>query len=1241
MRKFGLRIFDSSWAYAFLLSLVAPIVCAQDWQTIYKQALAQYQAEDYQKSISLAEEALEKSKTQGLANRAYTLQLITTNCIMLNDADKGLKYVNEEIDLFKQAEGQKSKSLAEAMKKQILFLQQKGLIKQALEKWELAIKSFEESYGGDALQTLFFISLKGELTLTSGDSATAKKTWEDCLAKLTSKGETQEDYKLLLFNSAALDENLKDYPSAEKKYTSLITLLEKENRTGEENYKDAKEAVARLKNFHSTVPSSNGELESMLKKAISLQSNHQTDKALEVYKQAEEIAAKNSSKDKTAFSIYLNNARLQLNAGNLNGASLSLQKAKAAGSVLFKPTDFESFLVDLSDADILLANNQNEIAVGKYKLLSSRLTNEIVSRSAAYVLSSSSLLLNGNLPRPAVKLLQPLLCCLSQGGTVNEPFTSVVLAYCDGLLVLNQPDSALQFLNQPSLVSQPNLSFELKRIEALQTKGQWTQALEHLKKAETLATTDQLKGDLALQTARLAHQMGDYTKAEGDYQKAIRLYSQSNQENAWQAGNSLAILYSKLGNYDKSERMINELLSKVPEAHPLHSTLLENLAANYIETNQIEKAKSIQEKIISTERQSLGENHPDYALALTNMAVLYQKEKKYQEAKKLQEKALLISKNNFGDQSVDYALKESNLGAILKDIGDFENAKTSLMHSEKTLAAKIGKSHPDYVQCEYNLALVLQRLGDTSHATPLMLHLSEFYKKQTLELFPAMSEQEQVAFYNKINRPVQDFQQFAIEWGSSSPEMIGQLFDFRLATKALLLNSSLTIRELILSGGDQKLKEQFLQWLALKDQLGKLYSVGISNPQLESQANDLEKTLSAKSNLFKRGNEERAVNWKKIQAHLKPGEAAVELIRVKASGRSDSISYAALVIRKDSDKPISVLFRNGKKMEGREFSFYKNNIIHLQENDRSYRIYWKAIEPTLKDIQTIYFSSDGIYNKINLSTLFDPVKQEFLNSRYKVILVSNLRDLLADTSGPEQSVKTAQLFGPIYFGDTKTSSVRTVLNSILSRKMPELPGTKTEIEKIDQILKSATWSSSVHTEGQASERNLKGLHGSTLIHIATHGFFIESMDDDKRVVMSSTGEYENPLLLSGLVFSDVANPSDQNNDGLLTAYEVKNLNFSGTDLVTLSACETGSGEIMNGEGVYGLQRAFLLSGVKNILMSLWKVDDLATQELMVLFYQKILSGQSKTDALRSAQSELMKKYAEPYFWGSFVLIGKP
>jgi len=734
--------------------------------------------------------------------------------------------------------------------------------------------------------------------------------------------------------------------------------------------------------------------------------------------------------------------------------------------------------------------------------------------------------------------------------------------------------------------------------------------------------------------------MGNYTLAEENYISAQKYFESTSQLDAWQVGNSLAILYSKIGNFEKSQKILSELLIKVPEANPLHLTLLSNVSANYIDINELEKAKSTQEKIVSIEKESVGENHPDYGQAISNLAVLYQKQGRYNDAKSLLEKALLISKNNFGEQSTDYAMKESMLGAVLKDAGDFTRAQSVLTHSEKVLSEKIGTTHPDYVSCEYNLAMVYLRTGNATKAVPFMEHLAASYKKQILELFPAMNEQEQVSFYNKVNNAIQDYQQFTVEYGNRYPELVDHLFDFRLATKALLLNSSTKTREAIIKGSDTQLKAQFLSWISVKDQIGKLYGSGqgisAANQiaQLESKANDLEKNLSQASAIFKKSKTERDITWDKIRSLLREGEAAVEFIRVKASGKSDSVSYAALVVRRDIDKPRLIVFHYGRKMEGREFSFYKNTIVHRLPNERSYGIFWKPLEASLVGINKIYISVDGVYNKMNPAALYDPQLKEFLTSKYRINLVSSLRDLTIESSVVTASNKTAQFFGPINFKGSNPQT-NSVYRSISESQLNSLPGTKTEIEKIDQVLKNGQWTTTSNLEQGASESSLKSIAPTSVVHIATHGFFFNANEDDALVVMGS-GRNDNPLFRSGLVLS-----GSTADDGVLTAYEVKNLNFDKTDLVVLSACETGLGEIRNSEGVYGLQRSFLISGAKNVLMSLWKVDDEATQELMVAFYQKLLSSPDKNEALHEAQMQLMKKYPDPVFWGSFVLIGKP
>lgn len=1226
---------------------------AQDWKTSYEQANKLYQSGNYSESLTSAEDLLNKNQIPDLRSKAYLLQLITSNCIALNNSDEGLKYSNEEATLFRKEEGEKSTSLAEALKKQILFLQQKGREKEALEECGATAKCFEQSYGINALPSILFSSLHGELALAVGDSILAETKWNDCLSKLPLFPDAREEYKTLLYNTAALQENLQKVASAKEKYLLLINWLEQTKQTKDESYNDAKAAIFRLQNkTNEKNPAQLITLESQLKSAVSFQQNHKNEQALELYKKAQADAVEKNVKNKTSFSIYLNYTRLLIETGKLVEAAQSLELAKPLSKLLFDPISFENLLVELTDADLTLKLGDFKNAVQKYKNLSSILSKNREQALIPYLINSANELLNLNMPKASSNILKPMVCCVDQNGKKDGRFVPLALTYSDALLAMNQPDSVLLFLDQQVFAN--NNQVEFKKIDALNFLGEYSTALAKLKKMEAAEASDQLKADVAYQIARTAQKTGDYVEAENYYQRAYDIYVKSDQEASWQVANSQATLYSRLGNYDKSEEILNGLLKTIPQTELLYSTAQQNLAANYVETNQLEKARTIQEKIVGYEKEKSGEGHPNYALAISNLAVLYQKEGRLNEAASLFQQALQISKSNFGNLSTDYALKELNLGIANKDLGDYAQSVALLEHAQKILSGRIGNAHPDFVLCEYNLSIAYKRMGKVDQAIPLMVHVAEFYKRQVLELFPAMSEHEQIAFYNKINRPIQDFQQFAVEIGSRKAELISSLFDFRLVTKALLLNSSTKIRKGILSGSNQQLKDEFLLWQNLKMQLGKLYSTGVTDEklvaQLETQADNLERKISTGSATFKNSKDEREVSWKKIQSALQPGEAAIELVRLRAISKSDSLSYAALVLRKDDENPKLVVFSNGKTMEGREFSYYRNNIIHQQINNRSYRVFWQPLESLLADIQTIYLSADGIYNKINLSTIYDPDKREYLGSRFEFILLSNLREITLNNTPFSQPSKSAALFGFSDFGDRKVNSQKgqnvlrssaSSLQSILSDEIPLLPGTKVEVEQVDKIIKEAMWASNLHIGAQASETNLKMLQSPTLVHVATHGFFVEPANEEEQVILSENKKSENnPLLRAGLILSDVANPNGSE-DGLLTAYEVKNLNFDNTDLVVLSACETGSGDIKNGEGVYGLQRSFLLSGANNILMSLWKVDDQATQELMVLFYRKFLAHENKADALRYAQSELIKKYPDPYFWGSFVLIGKP
>jgi CHAT domain-containing protein len=217
-----------------------------------------------------------------------------------------------------------------------------------------------------------------------------------------------------------------------------------------------------------------------------------------------------------------------------------------------------------------------------------------------------------------------------------------------------------------------------------------------------------------------------------------------------------------------------------------------------------------------------------------------------------------------------------------------------------------------------------------------------------------------------------------------------------------------------------------------------------------------------------------------------------------------------------------------------------------------------------------------------------------------------------------------------------------------------LAGTKTETERIVNSLSGRNIPHRFYTEDTGNEESFKSLSGTQtgVIHLATHGFFLpdaenKAVDEIVRQLGGNKDKpFENPLLRSGLILSGANNQwrakeyvLDENiEDGILTADEISRLNLTKTRLVVLSACETGLGDVKNSEGVFGLQRAFKLAGVESLIMSLWKVPDEATAELMTTFYDEWLAGKSKQEAFRAAQQKVRDRYNSPYYWAAFVMM---
>ncbi len=531
-------------------------------------------------------------------------------------------------------------------------------------------------------------------------------------------------------------------------------------------------------------------------------------------------------------------------------------------------------------------------------------------------------------------------------------------------------------------------------------------------------------------------------------------------------------------------------------------------------------------------------------------------------------------------------------------------------------------------------------------------------------MFPSFSEKEREQFFFKVKPHFEKYASLLLT-DSQTKGVTGQLYNNQLATKGILLNYTNRWKRQILSSGDIELIKSFARWQEMKTQLqeesDKTFKRAFSIDSLEEQANALEKRLSSRSELFARHIDHPLVKWQTIRDSLKKNEAAIEIIRFRkfdyetSQDFTNDIYYAALIITKQTkEDPQLVLFRNGAELETRILKQYRNSILFKQTDLSSYAQLWKPIGEKLKGINKVYFSPDGIFNLINFNTLKNPATGKFLLEEIHIRQVTNTKDLLSPLTTEAYNNYALLFGGPDYTSKAKqdgkalrsfTPTFRTYpsLKFVRGKSLTFLPGAKKEVEDIRDLMETNQWNVDLFEGENALEENLKHSLKPKLLHIATHGYFQQDTGYD----LNQRGG-ENLLHQSGLMFAGAANSIDEpdeitdmsyQEDGVLTAYEAMNLNLENTELVVLSACDTGLGEIQNGEGVYGLQRAFRVAGARNLIMSLWKVDDEVTSLLMKTFYADWLKTGDKYRALTRTQLTIKAKYPDPYYWGAFILVG--
>lgn len=854
----------------------------------------------------------------------------------------------------------------------------------------------------------------------------------------------------------------------------------------------------------------------------------------------------------------------------------------------------------------------------------------------------------------------------------------------------------------------------VEAIQILEETGYYP-SLEYVYFLNTLSFIYSDRGEYAAVEEILNRSLDILARLQGDY-----------TEDEISIKSNLATVYREMGLHDQARELYNEVrkfdeqyYGKESFAYALSSF---GLGLNAYEAGNYLQCIEILEPTLATLESVAGTGNASYAQTASTLASAYIFEEEYEMAQKMTEVAMKSYEEAFSKDNPKYAIALSTSGLLYTHLNELDKALEYREDELKLRGKTLGENHPLYGFSLKRMAALKWQMNEIEDATEHYLETFNNYFTQINAYFPVLSEEEKSNFYyNSLKPAFEQFNSFVIKNKSEDKELIGLMYDYQLATKGLIYYATNKVRESIINSGDSTLIEKYETWISQKEQLAQLFSSSeldkeVRNKKIDSLSTlseKLEGELSKQSSVFADNFAKTELTWKDVRDKLKPGEAAVEIIRfrdfdpVNAGRFTDEVFYAALIVTPETtDAPDLVVMRNGKQMESRYLANYRNAIRYRISENYSYRLFWRPISNKIgPDVKKIYFSPDGVYNQISIYTLKNPETKKYTIDEFEIQLVTNTKDLLAtnDNTNATFEGNSSVLFGyPNYnmgrveeqeednqnnseeadedenenrgtrggvsgsgsrgargnrgnVGDlqelTRGGIPRGLRGNMLrymrsNSLLALLPGTKKEVELIDSLYQNKSATTKVLMEEQAVEDSIKKIKNPTILHIATHGFFLEQTQNDE---LGDVDEYvANPMLRSGLIlagansfirYGEIDRENQLKDDGILTAYEAMNLNLDKTELVILSACETGLGEVKNGEGVFGLQRAFKVAGADAIIMSMWTVDDNATQELMTTFYEEWLTTGDKHKSFIAAQKRIKDKWKDPYFWGAFVMIG--
>lgn len=766
--------------------------------------------------------------------------------------------------------------------------------------------------------------------------------------------------------------------------------------------------------------------------------------------------------------------------------------------------------------------------------------------------------------------------------------------------------------------------------------------------------------------------LGNYEKALESIQKAIDIKVNLLGDNHISLANSysnISELYLQLGDYTKSMNFEEKALEIRKEILGEHNI---DIAASYYTLakasynfGELTKSLKLARKTLNIRKEVLGEMHIEVANSYRLISQINLKLNEYNKAIEFNKKALHIWANILGEHHIYSGRSHLVFANIYYKQELYKDALRQNKKALEILTDKLGEDHHETTASLINLANINQALKNYAEADSIWYSIINNSLKRLNETYIFLSDNQRLEYAKTLTEVYKNFYSYVSKHGTETNRSLAA--NLSLNTKSLALDYSVSARELINSTENKKIVElhndlnKIKKNISLAELMTKkdLDNSGFDLTDMRNQQDNISRKILA-DKLIKEKLYKEPLDWDNVQSQLNPDEVILDFIRVQEETCKSWVYYALLIknnmsspqfIRISDELTLSGLLKTSNKNGQPNYIKSENDLIALYKN------IWKPISSYLNEINKVHISSAGLLHQIDFEVLQNE-SGNFIAEHFEIHYYNSIRDFakikkLNSLNKPNEKKQylNAVLFGDITYDLSVHKESNKGTNQVFRDGIDPLPATIDEINIVGNIIEDNGGRCARIRGIHATEdvfNNYRGNNSPDIYHFATHGKYLSPLDSigSKAALKNRMHTSGNPLQRSMLMLSGANNTwtakkyiSRSNQDGILTAYEITNMDFNDTELVVLSACNTGLGDIHDTEGVIGLQSAFKLAGVKNVLVSLWKVNDVATKDLMILFYENLLTkNQDAASALRNAKTTMRDKGAKSENWAGFILI---